>query len=331
VSFNYTHFHAYRELTASGGLGPTVLGSTGYEQTNFDLLVDVARGVDNDSMYMVLIFDSQVYGEELMSRLGEYYLRAFRLMRERLDEPHYAEPLLGEEELDQRLLASTGAALDYPLDLCAHELFSIQAQRSPDTVAVAYAGQSLSYQELDEKSSRLASYLTEAGVGLESRVGIHLRRSPEMLIALLGVLKCGAAYVPLEAGLPPQRLEYMLTDSGVEWVLTESELMQSLPLSGVDVVMMDSAATDTAWLEEFAAADEPLTRPTPDSLAYVLYTSGSTGQPKGVMVEHRGLTNYLSHAAATYLKDEVAGSVVSSPLGFDATLTTLLAPLISGK
>src|SRR6185503_1869861 len=77
VSFNYTHFHAYRELTASGGLGPTVLGSTGYEQTNFDLLVDVARGVDNDSMYMVLIFDSQVYGEELMSRLGEYYVRAF--------------------------------------------------------------------------------------------------------------------------------------------------------------------------------------------------------------------------------------------------------------
>ena len=184
---------------------------------------------------------------------------------------------------------------------CARTSSSRCRRTVPDAVAVAYAGQSLSYQELDEKSSRLARYLIEAGVGLESRVGIHLRRSPEMLIALLGVLKCGAAYVPLEAGLPQQRLEYMLSDSGVEWVLTESELMQSLPLGGVDVVLMDGASTDPSWLEEFAAADEPQARPTPDTLAYVLYTSGSTGQPKGVMVEHRGLSNYLSHAAATYL------------------------------
>ena len=124
-------------------------------------------------------------------------MRAFRLMLDRLEESHHAEPLFGEEELDRLLRSSTGAAIDYPLALCAHELVSLQAQRSPDAVAVAYGDHRLTYQELDEKSSRLASYLIEAGVGLESRVGIHLRRSPEMLIALLGVLKCGAAYVPL--------------------------------------------------------------------------------------------------------------------------------------
>ncbi|HWW77506.1 MAG TPA: amino acid adenylation domain-containing protein, partial [Pyrinomonadaceae bacterium] len=123
----------------------------------------------------------------------------------------------------------------------------------------------------------------------------------------------------------------MLSDSGVEWVLTESELMQGLPLGGIDVVVMDGASSEPEWLEEFAGADEPEARPTPDTLAYILYTSGSTGRPKGVMVEHRGLTNYLSHAAEAYLKDGVAGSVVSSPLGFDATLTTLLAPLVAGR
>jgi amino acid adenylation domain-containing protein/FkbM family methyltransferase len=331
VTFNYTHFHAFREIVASETHTLEVLGSSGFEQTNFDFHVDFSRAIGDDSMYLSLIFDHQIYSEELIGRIAGYYLRVYELMLERLDEPHQADPLLGEEELERLLLSSTGAAVDYPLDLCPHELFSLQAQQSPNAVAVAYAGQSLSYQELDEKSRRLASYLAEAGVGLESRVGIHLRRSPEMLIALLGVLKCGAAYVPLEAGLPPQRLEYLLTDSGVEWVLTESELMAVLPLGGVDVVLMDSASSEPTWLEEFAAASEPQARPTPNSLAYVLYTSGSTGRPKGVMVEHRGLTNYLCHAAETYLKDGIVGSVVSSPLGFDATLTTLLAPLVAGK
>jgi amino acid adenylation domain-containing protein len=221
----------------------------------------------------------------------------------------------------------------YPLDLCAHELFSRQAGRTPSAVAAACGGQSLTYGELDEKSRRLSRYLAEAGVRGESRVGIHLRRSPEALIAVLGVLRAGAAYVPLEAGLPAQRLEYMLGDSGVGCVLVESGLMESLPLGGFDVVLMDGAGTDPDWLAEFAEepADGPEPHVTPDTLAYVLYTSGSTGRPKGVMVEHRGLTNYLCFAAESYLTEGIEGSVVSLPLGFDATLTTLLAPLVAGR
>ncbi len=280
---------------------------------------------------MFLVYDREVFGDELMERLGRYYARAFELMLGGLDAPHHAETLLGVEEEGRLLLASTGEEADYPLDLCFHELFARRATQTPHAVAVTYGTRSLTYGELDEKSGRLSRYLAEAGVGKESRVGIHLRRSPEVLIGLLGVLKAGAAYVPLEAGLPQQRLRYMLEDSGVEWVLVESGLMAGLPLGGVDVVVMDDASTDPAWLEEFASADEPRERATPDSLAYVLYTSGSTGQPKGVLVEHRGLTNYLSHAAEAYLAEGVEGSVVSSPLGFDATLTTLLAPLVAGK
>ncbi|HLM55885.1 MAG TPA: amino acid adenylation domain-containing protein, partial [Pyrinomonadaceae bacterium] len=331
VSFNYTHFHAFRELAASDTHTLQVLGSGSYEQTNFDLVVDVSRGVDDDSMHMALVYDPQVFGAGLVERMGDYYVRVFRLMLGHPDGPHDSEPLLGEDERRRLLLASAGPEAGYPLDLCAHELFSLRAEQTPSAVAATHAGRSLTYGELDEKSSRLARYLAEAGVGLESRVGIHLRRSPEMLVALLGVLRAGAAYVPLEAGLPPQRLEYMLSDSRVEWVLVESELMQGLPLGGVDVVVMDGASTDPGWLEEFASAEGPQLRPTPDSLAYILYTSGSTGQPKGVMVEHRGLTNYLCHAAEAYLKDGMEGSVVSSPLGFDATLTTLLAPLLAGR
>ncbi len=334
VTFNYTHFHAYRDLASSDGHALKVLDSSGFEQTNFDFHVDVSRALEGDTLSLRLVYDQQTFGEELIGRVAGYYLRAYELMLGRLDEPHHARPLLGDEELRRLLLASTGAAPVYPLDLCSHQLFARRAQLTPAAVAVVYGEQSLTYGELDERSRRLARYLSEAGVGSESRVGIHLRRSPEVLIALLGVLRAGAAYVPLEAGLPEQRLEYMLSDSGVEWVLTESELMQGLPLGGVDVVVMDGATTDPDWLAEFSSSSFPSeveAVATPDTLVYILYTSGSTGQPKGVMVEHRSLTNYLSHAAEAYLAEGVAGSVVSSPLGFDATLTTLLAPLVAGR
>ncbi len=333
VTFNYAHFHAYNELNTNGGRAPEVLGFTGFGHTNFDFHVDVARSTADDSLRMILNFDRQVFDDELIARLSRYYVRAYELMLGGLDEPHDAASLLTSEELRRLLLASTGDFADHPLDLCCHELFAQQAERTPEAVAVTYKGVSLTYGELDERSRRLSRYLAEAGVGKESRVGIYLRRSPEVLIAILGVLRAGAAYVPLEAGLPQQRLRYMLDDSGVEWVLVESELMQGLPLGGVDVIVMDGASSDPAWLEEFAGEtpQQPEAAPTPDTLAYVLYTSGSTGQPKGVMVEHRGLTNYLSHAAEAYLAEGIVGSVVSSPLGFDATLTTLLAPLLAGR
>ena len=228
---------------------------------------------------------------------------------------------------------SNGAVVVYPHDLCMHEQFERQAEKTPEAVAVVYGDQKLSYRELNAKAERLAGYLAEAGVGVESRVGIYLRRSLEMMIGLLGVMKAGATYVPLEPGLPKQRLEYMLADAEIEWALVESRYIDSLPLGGLDVVMMDGAGTDPTWLEEITESTELEAKPRAmaHNLAYILYTSGSTGTPKGVMVEHRGLSNYLRHAAENYLGGKIEGSVVSSPLSFDATLTTLLTPLIAGK
>ncbi len=238
--------------------------------------------------------------------------------------------LLSEEEERQVIEWGAGAEVETS-PLCVHELIERQADKTPHAVAVVCSQQRLSYLQLNQKADRLARYLLEAGVGIGSRVGIHLRRSAEMMIAVLGVMKAGAAYVPLEAGLPSQRVEYMMRDAGVECVLVESGLMEGMRLSGVDVVMMDGAATDPAWLEEMAGeATEAVRRVRADDLAYILYTSGLTGKPKGVMVEHQGLSNYLSHAAKSYLKEGIKGSVVSSPLSFDATLTTLMTPLVAG-
>ncbi len=271
-----------------------------------------------------------LFSEKRVRELAESYER---LLRGVVKEPGlgiYKYAIVNEEQ--ERWLRTKGKGREeaYPRE-CVHELIERQADKTPHAVAVVCSQQSLSYLQLNQKADRLARYLAEAGVGIGSRVGIHLRRSAEMMIAVLGVMKAGAAYVPLEAGLPSQRVEYMMRDAGVECVLVESGLMEGMRLSGVDVVMMDGAATDPAWLEEMAGeATEAVRRVRADDLAYILYTSGSTGKPKGVMVEHQGLSNYLSHAAKSYLKEGIKGSVVSSPLSFDATLTTLMTPLVAG-
>src|SRR6185369_432558 len=237
-----------------------------------------------------------------------YYLRAFEQLLSGLDQQHAAQSLLSAAELRQVQESAHGPTVTYAPQ-CVLELIREQALANPEAVAVMFGEETLIYADLDARSERLASYLISAGVGAESRVGLYLRRSPELLIGVLGVLKAGAAYVPIEPGLPSERVSYMLADAGIEWVLVESAQMAELPLGGVDVVLMDGASSDPEWMAD-AGEHEPVPVSS-EQLAYILYTSGSTGRPKGVMVEHGALANYLGHAAASYLSEEIMGSVVS--------------------
>jgi len=242
--------------------------------------------------------------------------------------------LVSEEEAEELLGRGRGEEARGRWERRVHEQIEEEAKRRPEAVAVEYEGKRLSYGELNEEAERLAGYLEEAGVGEEGRVGIYLRRSLEMLIGVLGVMKAGGVYVPLDPGLPRERLEYMMEDAGIEWVLAESGMMEGLPLGGVDVVVMDGAGSDAEWL---AGEGEGRRRRgekkevKAGNLAYIMYTSGSTGRPKGVMVTHGGLANYVGHGVARYLGGGIVGGVVSLPLSFDAVLTTLLGPLVAGK
>ncbi|KAF1006889.1 MAG: Tyrocidine synthase 3 [Luteibacter sp.] len=232
------------------------------------------------------------------------------------------------DEAEEEALRVTWNATAMPLaEVHVHERFAEQARRMPDRPALRAGDVVLTYAQLDDRATRLARYLVESGVAPGETVGLYLPRSPALLIAVLGVLKAGGAYVPLEPSLPAERIADMLDDAGTGWVLLESSAMATLPLQGVDVVLMDGAVDDPYWLDDYVDGDLP--EVAWDDLAYVMYTSGSTGRPKGVMVEHRSLGNYLAYAVDTYLPG-MAGSVVSSPLCFDATLTTLLPPLLTG-
>ncbi|HEX8150716.1 MAG TPA: amino acid adenylation domain-containing protein [Pyrinomonadaceae bacterium] len=211
--------------------------------------------------------------------------------------------------------------------LCFHNLFELQAARTPDAPALVFGGGQTSYAQLNAAANSLAHHLIAAGVGPEHRVALCLERSPKMVVALLGVLKAGAAYLPLEPRLPANRLRFILDDAGAAVVLTEEGLRPLVP-ERTDVPVW---SLDGEWpLISRNSQENPPPRASPDNLAYVIYTSGSTGAPKGVMIPHRGLRNYLGWAEKAYNISAGSRSLVHSSFGFDLTVTSLLLPLAAG-
>ncbi|HEX8351635.1 MAG TPA: amino acid adenylation domain-containing protein, partial [Pyrinomonadaceae bacterium] len=202
-----------------------------------------------------------------------------------LPTPDEPQPLTDDER--RRLLALAGEGMEYPQHLCLHELFERQVRLTPDAPALTSDGETLSYAELNARANQLAHYLRRLGVTAESRVALLLERSAEMVVALLGVLKAGGCYVPLDPQYPSGRLAFMLEDSGAEVILTDSSLAARLP---ADAATRDAARLVRLDAERDRLAAEPAADPgvnlDPDGAAYVIYTSGSTGRPKGVVVTH---------------------------------------------
>ncbi|QSQ54055.1 non-ribosomal peptide synthase/polyketide synthase [Xanthomonas translucens pv. undulosa] len=211
---------------------------------------------------------------------------------------------------------------------CIHHLFENQVRRTPDAIALLDGDVQLSYAALDARANQLAHRLHKLGVGPESRVALYLPRGIDQVVALLAVLKAGAAYLPLDPELPSERLAFLLEDSRPRAVLTCTELQDRLPASRA-MLRVSVLTLDT---DMDVGADDPgapmVPGLCPDNLAYVIYTSGSTGQPKGTLLTHAGAAHYLQWAIATYRP--FPSAVVSSSLAFDATLTSLLAPLLCG-
>jgi amino acid adenylation domain-containing protein len=205
--------------------------------------------------------------------------------------------LLGEAERARVLEAWNRTDAGYPADRCIHELFEVQAARTPGAVAVRFEEESLTYRELNACANRLAHSLRRRGVGPEVRVGICLERSLEMVVGILAVLKAGGAYVPLDPGYPAERLAFILADSATPVLLTREALRGALPArEGVEVVSLDGAAEEIA-----AESTENLQSGAgPDSLAYVIYTSGSTGAPKGALIEHRNVARLFAATDAWF-------------------------------
>ncbi|MFL5348129.1 MAG: amino acid adenylation domain-containing protein, partial [Hyalangium sp.] len=236
-------------------------------------------------------------------------------------------PLLTQAERHQLLVEWNATRADFPRDVRAQHLFEAQARRTPDAIAVRMGEVSLTYRQLDTRANQLAWHLRSLGVGPDVRVGLCVERSPELVVAILGVLKAGGAYVPLDPSYPSERLAFMLRDARIPVLLTQEHLADELPVQSELLVLLDAEWDTLIAAQPEHAPDVPVLA---ENLAYVIYTSGSTGRPKGVMLEHLGLVNYLSWCAGAYGMAEGTGAPTHSPLAFDLTVTSLLLPLTTG-
>ena len=237
--------------------------------------------------------------------------------------------ILGDAERHRAVVEWNATRAAYPADATVHGLFEAQVRRVPDHPAVWRPdGTSVSYRELNERANRLAHHLRGRGVGRESLVGVATGHSVEMFVALLGVLKAGAAYVPLDAALPAARLEWILADTAAALVVTTRSGRDALPGSYAgDVVCVDG---DRAGVPAGPTHDpEPVS--TSDNLLYIMYTSGSTGRPKGVMVSHRGVVNYLWWAVTGYGLAGERGAPMLGSIAFDLSVPNFWLPLIGGR
>lgn len=235
-------------------------------------------------------------------------------------------PILNDAERRRVLIDWNATAADFPADRCIHELFSEQAARTPQDMAIAFEERNLTYAELDRRSTRLANALQGLGVGPGAIVGLLLERSPEMLVGLLGILKAGGAYLPLDPTYPETRLRFMLEDSGATVLLTDKQHRDRIRGHRTQTITLDE---EWSAVERQPAASVPAPVGSRD-LAYVIYTSGSTGKPKGVRVAHGSVVNLLS-AMGQLLR--IGGTDVwaaITPLSFDIAALELFLPLVQG-
>jgi len=235
-------------------------------------------------------------------------------------------PMLEDAEYAELLGTRNATAAEYPQRSAASDLFAAQAQRAPQATAVVCGDRSLTYAELDSASNRLARLLRGRGLQSGARVGVFFERSPELIIALLGVMKAGCTYIPLDPIYPQDRLRHVIEDSGMAALLSMSEQTSRLPETQVPLVLLDQDAADIAA----QSSGMPALNPAADAIAYVMYTSGSTGKPKGVQIPHGALTNFLCSMQQKPGLAPTDALLAVTTVSFDIAALEIFLPLVCG-
>lgn len=231
---------------------------------------------------------------------------------------------MSEEEKNELLYEFNSTSKEYPREKTVYQLFEEQVERTPDRIAVSFGDEMLTYLELNQRANQLARYLRKNGVKQETIVGIMVSHSLDMVIGILGILKSGGAYLPIDPEYPSERIDYILKDSEAAVLLTDDFNDKIGDFSG-KLVSINDKSIFTGDMNNLGI------RSRPHHLVYVIYTSGSTGKPKGVMIEHGGLVNYIWWAKKSYVKSEDDTFALYSSLSFDLTVTSIFTPLIGGN
>ncbi|SFL37530.1 non-ribosomal peptide synthase domain TIGR01720/amino acid adenylation domain-containing protein [Gracilibacillus orientalis] len=247
------------------------------------------------------------------------------IIRQVIDSPntHFKDiHLLDDNERFQKIFTFNSTNYTYPSSSTVQEIFELQVKSNPEKIALYLENEYLTYRQLNEKSNQLANYLKEVGVNKGSNVAIMTAHSFELIIGILGILKSGGTYVPIDPSYPSGRIEYILNDSNSGILLADIDVITNVDFEG-SIVNLKGMTLESYSKNNLNELESP------EDIAYIIYTSGSTGKPKGVLVEQKGLMNYLSWAKRKYVKDDKEIFALYSSISFDLTITSIFTPLIS--
>lgn len=291
---------------------------------NFDLFLNVIES--DEGLTVDLDYNTALMDESTVSRWLDCYETLLLSFASDPGQSISRLPILAERERRHLLDELNRTEAEYPRDMGVHQLFEEQVTKTPDRVAVEFEEQSLTYRLLNERANQLAHFLRRSGVQPGDLIGVYMERSIEMIVALLGAWKAGAAYVPLDPTFPRERLAFVFEDAAVLLLLTQAQLQPDLPASDTKILCLDRD-----WsLMARESTDNPNLAPDPSSAAYTIYTSGSTGRPKGVVVSHQNVVNLL-HSMAK--KPGLTGTdtlLAVTTISFDIAGLEIFLPLCVG-
>jgi amino acid adenylation domain-containing protein len=293
------------------------------DTAKFELTL-MLNGAPGGQWRAVIEYNTDLYDAMTIDRMLEHYRT---LLTSIVTDPSAAIarlPIMPPAEYATVVTTWNQTAETYPAADCVHDCVTEQVRRTPDAIAIEMASQRVTFAELHSRANRVAHRLRELGVKNGVGVGVCIDRSPELIIALLAVLKAGGHYVPLAADYPAERLEFMREDAGLAVLLTSPG--QELRAGASRVVHLDEALTGFSDCPDTLPACDA----TPESAAYVIYTSGSTGKPKGVVVPHRAVVNYIHWMRAVFPHDTRDAVLQKAPVSFDASVWELYLPLFTG-
>ena len=295
------------------------------QTAQFDLTLNTVEhehGIAVELNYATALFEAST-----VARMASHLTHLLEAIAERPWQLVAELPMLGQQEHRQIVEQWNSTQASYPADQGMHQLIEAQARATPQAPAVLFGEDVLTYRQLNQRANRLAHALRDKGVGPDVLVGIAVERSLEMVVGLLAVLKAGGAYVPFDPDYPAERLAYMMEDSGIRLLLTQTTLRDQLPIApSMACIVLDDA---DEWLAAYSDVD-PVNLNVPADLAYVIYTSGSTGRPKGAGNTHQALVNRLWWMQKAYGLDHGDTVLQKTPFSFDVSVWEFFWPLFTG-